>query len=115
MTDRAIVDAFIKAACVPMDGSNHVSGGLERAKAILAEHHEVAHENIFTAAILGQSELVARSILDDPESATRKGGPYNWDPLTHLCFSRFLRLRKDETDGFAVSAEMLLEAGADPN
>jgi ankyrin repeat protein len=45
----------------------------------------------------------------------RKGGPYGWDPLTYLCFSRFLKLEKDETDGFARTAEILLDAGANPN
>ncbi len=115
MIESSVVDAFIRAACVPVDGSDHVSGGIDRAKELLAAHPALPGANIFTACILGNVEGVSRFIESDPESVNRKGGPHNWDPLTHLCFSRFLKLRKDETDGFMHSAVLLLDAGANPN
>jgi ankyrin repeat protein len=105
---------FIKAACVPRDAS-HGSGTLERAEAILAVHPQVAHDNIHTAAILGDDAAVRQFIADDPANATAKGGPHGWDALTHLCFSRYLRLDRTRSAGFVRAATALLDAGASAN
>src|SRR5438067_12565769 len=67
------LNAFIKAACVPLD-NGHASGTLERAAAILAAHPEVANGNIHTSAILGDDEAVRRFLAFDPATATAKGG-----------------------------------------
>lgn len=67
-------------------------GSLDRAKEILAAHPDVASSDIHTAALLGDHEAVARFLAANPANATAKGGPRNWDALTHLCFSKFLRL-----------------------
>jgi ankyrin repeat protein len=103
--------AFIAAACVPLD-TGHASGTLERAEAILAAHPEVATSNILTAAILGDDVAVRRFVELDAASATKQGGPRGWDPLTHLCFSRYLRLDHARSDGFLRAATALLDAGA---
>ena len=108
------VAAFIEAASVPRD-SSHSSGTLERAEAILAAHPEVASSNIYTAAILGTAAAVRRFLALDPHNATSTGGPHNWDALTHLCFSRYLRLDRARSDGFVTAAKALLDAGASPN
>jgi ankyrin repeat protein len=115
MTAHEITDAFIESACIPMDGSLHVSGSLDRATTILAENPSVATANIFTAATLGNDAAVRQFLQVDASSATAKGGPFVWDALTHLCFSRFLRLDPDRSKGLMASAKMLLDAGADPN
>jgi ankyrin repeat protein len=108
------VTAFIEAASVPKVGA-HVAGTLDLAQTILAEHPEVAADSIYTAAILGEEALVRRFVERDPASATRKGGPYDWDALTYLCFSRYLRLDKSRSQGFLRTAQALLDAGANPN
>jgi len=108
------VAAFIRAACVPRD-AGHSSGTLERAEAILAAHPEVASSNIYTAAILGDAAAVRRFLVLDARNATAKAGPYGWDALTHLCFSRYLRLDRARSDGFVASAKALLGAGASAN
>jgi ankyrin repeat protein len=90
-------------------------GSLDRALEILAAHPGVASSDIHTAALLGDHEAVARLLAEDPANATAKGGPRNWDALTHLCFSRFLRLDPARTEGFLKAATALLDAGADPN
>jgi ankyrin repeat protein len=108
------VAAFIEAACVPREAS-HTSGTLERAAAILAAHPEVAGNSIHTAAILGDAEAVRRFLALDERNATAKGGPYGWDALTHLCFSRHLRLDPGRSDGFVQAATALLDAGANAN
>ena len=105
---------FIDAACVPLDAA-HVSGTLERAEAILAAHPDVARADIHTAAILGDDAAVRRFIELDPASATATGGPRGWDALTHLCFSRYLRLDTARWDSFVRAARALLDAGASAN
>lgn len=108
------VAAFIHAACVPLDAA-HVSGTLDEARAILAAHPSVAGASIHTAAILGDDDAVRRFLALDPAQATAKGGPRGWDALTHLCFSRWLRLDAARSDGFVRAAAALLDAGADPD
>src|SRR5215472_15913384 len=90
-------------------------GSLDRAREILAAHPEVASSDIHTAALLADHEAVARFLAADPANATAKGGPRNWDALTHLCFSRFLRLDPARSAGFLKAATVLLDAGANPN
>jgi ankyrin repeat protein len=106
--------AFIRAACVPRD-RGHKSGTLEQANALLAAHPDLTTRSIHAAAVLGDGETVRRFVAADPGSATAKGGPYGWDALTHLCFSRYLRLDRARSDGFLHAATALLDAGADPN
>lgn len=105
---------FIIAACVPRTES-HMSGNLDRAKTILSEHPEIATDNIYTAAILGDEPQVRELVGADKSAATRKGGPHDWDPLTYLCFSKYLRLEPDRSAGFVSAARVLLDAGANPN
>lgn len=99
---------------MPLD-AGHASGTLERAEAILATHPEIASHNIHTAAILGDDAAVQRFLALDPALATAKGGPRAWDALTHLCFSRYLRLDGARSDGFLRAARALLDAGANAN
>lgn len=106
--------AFIDAACVPLDRS-HASGTLDDAVAILATNPEVGEADIHTAAILGSDGVVRRMLTADPSLATAKSGPRDWDALTHLCFSRYLRLDRDRSAGFERTAAALLDAGANPN
>ncbi|HEU4457448.1 MAG TPA: ankyrin repeat domain-containing protein, partial [Longimicrobium sp.] len=102
--------AFIRAAVAPLHA--HASGTLDDAKAILAAHPEIATADVHAAAVLGDDATVRRFLAADPASATAKGGPYGWDALTHLCFSRYLRLDPARSDGFVRAAEALLDAGA---
>ena len=106
--------AFIDAACVPLD-TGHSSGTLERAETILAAHPEIANSGIHAAAILGDDAAVRRIVERDPGSATAKGGPRGWDALTHLCFSRYLRLDRTRSEGFVRAARALLDAGVSAN
>jgi hypothetical protein len=108
-------DAFLRAALVPRDGTSHASGSLDEANAILARYPRAAGANIFTAAALGDEAAVRGFLARDAALVRAKGGPYNWDALCHLCFSRYLRLDGSLSDGFVSTARVLLDAGADPN
>jgi len=90
-------------------------GPIEKAEAILAAHPEIAAADIHTAAILGDAAAVRRFLALDPANATAKGEPRGWDALTHLCFSKYLRLDRSRSDGFVAAATALLDSGADPN
>ncbi|MFO0892485.1 MAG: ankyrin repeat domain-containing protein [Isosphaeraceae bacterium] len=112
--DGTSAGAFLEAAVVPRD-TWHTSGTLNEAEAILAAHPGVAKHEIFTAAALGDDVAVAHFLAGDASLATARGGPRGWDPLTYLCFSRYLRLDPARSGGFVRAAEALLDAGADPN
>ncbi|MGN6869471.1 MAG: ankyrin repeat domain-containing protein [Solirubrobacteraceae bacterium] len=103
-------DEFLIAACVPR--SAHASGTLDAADALLASYPDVGTADIYTAAVRGDAEAVRARLAEDASRATAPGGPYEWDALTYLCFSLYLRLRA--SDGFVWAAEALLDAGADP-
>src|SRR4029453_15467644 len=91
--------AFLEAACVPRDAW-HATGTLERADALLAADPAMASASIHAAAVLGDDVAVQGFLAGDPAQATAKGGPYGWDALTHLCFSRYLKLDRSRSDGF---------------
>jgi ankyrin repeat protein len=90
-------------------------GSLDESRSILNAHPEIAGADIHTAAILGDEPAIRRFLERDPANATVKGGPRNWDALTYLCFSKFLRLEPARSPGFVRAAEALLDAGASAN
>jgi len=108
------VAAFIEHACVPRH-SGHRTGTLEHAELILERYPHVASANIHTAAVLADEEGVRVFLARDAGSATAKGGPHGWDALTHLCFSRYLRLDPSRSDAFVRTARVLLDARASAN
>jgi ankyrin repeat protein len=103
-------NAFTEAACVPIDGAPHGAGGLEKAEAILASHPQIARQDVYLASILGDAAAVQRFVEENPRAATETGGLYDWDPLTYLCFSRYLR--SDPDGRFVRAARILLDGGA---
>jgi len=106
--------AFLVAASVPREGS-HSSGDLTPANALLKQHPKLIDESIYTAAVFGNASAVQEFLTVDPPLATAEGGPYNWDALTYLCFSRYLRIDKNRSNDFVAAAKALLDAGASPN
>jgi ankyrin repeat protein len=108
------VAAFLRAACVPREGSHSV-GSIEEAELIIGRYPHVARANVYTAAVRADEAGVRTFLAREPQSAAAKGGPYEWDALTYLCFSRYLRLDKSRSDAFVQTARALLEAGASAN
>jgi ankyrin repeat protein len=114
MPDLSLVPRFLRAALVPRTGS-HAAGDLVNANALLVEIGARDSYDIYAAATLGDDQRVTECLARDPAAATAIGGPYDWDALTHLCFSRYLRLDPARSDGFVRTASRLLDAGADAN
>src|SRR5258708_9273399 len=106
MTDDAR-DAFVDASLW--------HGSLDAAQTILAAHPEIASSDVHTAAILGDDAAVRRFVDLDPANATAKADPRGWDALTHLCFSKYLRLDRARSDSLVRAATVLLDAGASAN
>lgn len=97
-------DAFIKTAVW--------HGSLAEAEALLAAHPAIAASDIHTAALLGDAAAVRRFLAGDAALATAKAPPLGWDALTHLAFSKYLRLDRSRTPAFLDAATALLDAGA---
>src|SRR4051812_10634573 len=108
------VDAFIAAACVPLD-ADHGSGTLSEAEEIAAANPGATERTVHAAAAAGNAAAVRRFIALDRANATVKGGPDGWDALTCLCFSRYLRLDAARSAAFVDAATALLDAGASAN
>jgi hypothetical protein len=100
------IAGFIEVACVPRQ-SYHGSGTLKHAERILERFPQVATANIFTAAILADEAAVRAFLARDPKAASATGGPHGWDALTHLCFSRYLRLDGQRSEAFVRTARAL--------
>lgn len=108
------LNTFIEVACVDRHGW-HASGTLEHAGLIFARYPEVAAGSIYSAAVLADVDAVNSWLARDASLATAAGGPHNWDALTYLCFSRYLRIEKARSKAFVSTARALLDAGANPN
>ena len=107
MTEPSRRDAFIEASVW--------HGSLDRAATLLTSHPELARSDVHTAAILGDDVAVRRFLAIDATQATATSIPLGWDALTHLCFSKYLRLDPSRSDAFVRAATALLEAGASAN
>ena len=111
---RDPVSLFIEVAVVPRYGW-HASGALEHTQLILARYPHVATASIYTAAVLADEPAVRAFLARDPKLASVPGGPHQWDALTYLAFSRYLRLDPSRSEAFVSTARLLLEAGASAN
>ncbi|WP_238165300.1 hypothetical protein [Kribbella caucasensis] len=81
------------------------------ARRLLDEFPEVALSNIYTMVVAGELETVRDALDRQPILAGREGGPFRWEPLLYLTYSRL-----EITPGASVEiARLLLARGADPN
>jgi hypothetical protein len=86
---------------------------LRRAQALLEEHNWLARASIHTIAATGEVDA-ARELLDrDPAQASLVGGPFGWEPLLYLTYSR-APIGGPGRSAVEV-ARLLFEHGADPN
>ena len=108
--DQAVVDEFLRLACLTYGDDD--PDRFRRAQSLLEQHDWLARASIHTIAATGDVDA-ARELLDrDPSQASLLGGPYGWEPLLYLTYSR-VPLGPGRS-GVGV-ARLLLEHGADPN
>ena len=84
-----------------------------QARAMLAEHPELAASSVHVLAALGDHAAVRAEISARPSSASVVSGPFAWAPLLYLVYSR-LDVDEPRFDAL-LTARVLLNAGADPN
>jgi Ankyrin repeat len=65
---------------------------------------------VFTMAATGDADALAELLAARPELAAAQGGPFGWEPLLYLAYSRLRGRRR-----WVAAARTLLAHGADPN
>ncbi len=109
--DRARHDEFLRLACLTYGGDDPARW--KKAQEMLADHPEIAGGSLHAAAAAGDGYGVIDWVAKRSWLATQPGGPFEWEPLLYLCYSRI-----DDRQGgagFMRAATALLDAGADPN
>jgi Ankyrin repeats (3 copies) len=81
----------------------------DEARALLAARPELASASVHTLAATADAGGLAAALAADPEAANRQGGPFGWEPLLYLTYSRL------DTGDPVAAARALLAHGADPN
>ncbi|WP_375431878.1 ankyrin repeat domain-containing protein [uncultured Friedmanniella sp.] len=79
------------------------------AAQLLAEQPGLPATNVWVAAAAADLGALGRHLAADPSAAGREGGPFGWPPLLYLTYAR---LGSGDPVG---CAELLLDAGADPD
>ncbi|GAB3827827.1 ankyrin repeat domain-containing protein [Kribbella italica] len=83
----------------------------DAARALLTRFPEVAVSNIFTMVVAGDVGAVRAELDRSPDRAERQGGPFRWEPLLYLAYSRL----EVAPEAPLEIARLLLRHGADPN
>jgi ankyrin repeat protein len=109
--DHALVDEFLRLAC--LNYGNDDAARWAQARELLTSDPELATATIHTIAAVGEAAAARELLGRDPEAANRQGGPYGWEPLLYLTYSR-LGPTGPGRDALAT-ARVLLDHGADPN
>ena len=91
------------------------AGWIARARRLLAQHPEAVGHDIRVAAVLGEPDPVRRLLAGDPGLATRPDDRAGWPPLLFACSSHWHQIDPARSAGLVAVAELLLNAGADPN
>jgi ankyrin repeat protein len=107
----SLADRMVRLACMNY-GDWHPSRAAT-ARRLVKEHPEIARENIYAAATVGDVAAAGALLAAAPSLSNRKGGPNDWEPLLYACFSRFDS--SDVAHSTLEVARVLLAHGADPN
>ena len=105
-------DEFCRLACL-VYGDPDAPGRWAEARALLAAHPDLPARSVWAAAAGAAEDRIAAHLAADPALARAPGGPYGWEPLLYLAYSRL----DPEVPAERVlgAARLLLDAGADPN
>ncbi|GAA0278953.1 ankyrin repeat domain-containing protein [Cryptosporangium japonicum] len=100
-------DEFCRLACLTYTGDDEPRRWGAAAR-LLADEPELTRGHVWAAAAAGRAAEVSAMLDAEPALARTAGGPFGWEPLLYLAYSRV-------PGGDAVAtARALLSAGADP-
>ena len=102
----AAVDEFVRCA---------TGGAQVRALRLLALHAGIAHANLFTELVLGDTDAVEARLRANPAAAVQRGGVQNWEPLLYVCHTCLHHGSPQRANGLMGIARELLSHGANPN
>jgi ankyrin repeat protein len=104
-------DEFLRLACLVYGGDDRSRPAT--AAEMLRRDPSLAGRSIYTAAAVGDAAAASAMLGRDRSLATTPGGPFAWEPLLYVAYSRVI---SDEPNDSALAvAHVLLEHGADPN
>ena len=109
--DAARADELLRLACLTYGADD--PDRPRQARALLAAHPHLARASIHTAAAVGDAEAAAACSTEAPAEANRQGGPFGWEPLLYLTYSRIDS--PDRAHHPVEVAHLLLAHGADAN
>ena len=101
-------DELLRLACLVYGGDDLARPA--RAAEMLRSDPSLGSRSIHTAAAVGDTAATAGMLAADRSLATAPGGPFGWEPLLYVAYSR-LQAR----DSHVAVARLLLDHGADPN
>ncbi|MEU4196475.1 ankyrin repeat domain-containing protein [Kribbella sp. NPDC026611] len=100
-TPEQRADEFLRLATLHYDQDDPARQ--QAARDLLDRFPEIAQSNIYTRVVAGELDGI------DYDQAAVEGGPYQWEPLLYLTYSRL------DVPNQVEIARRLLENGADPN
>jgi len=104
-------DRLLRLGCLVYGGDDLARHAL--ASTLLADRPELAATNVWTAAAVGDVPATRGLLGTDTGLCNQRGGPFDWEPLLYLAYSR-IESNSPDHDPPAV-ARLLLDAGADPH
>ncbi len=104
-------EEFLRLSCLVYGGDDRRRP--DAAAAMLRRDPSLSARSIHTAAAAGDAATAAVLLARDRSLATAVGGPFEWEPLLYVAYSRLLSA--DRRRLAAAVARLLLENGADPN
>jgi ankyrin repeat protein len=109
--DESPTDRFLRLACLNFADDDPA----HRAEAarLLAGHPDLPVRQLGVAAACADVDAVRALLAADPGAATAACGPFGWSPLLYQAYAR----HDPDIDLAATlaTAQLLLDAGADPN
>jgi ketosteroid isomerase-like protein len=108
--DQAVVDEFLRLACLNYGDDD--PDRFRRARVLLEQSDWLGRASIHTIAATGDVDAARELLERAPRQASLVGGPYAWEPLLYLTYSR---VPLGPGCSAVAVARLLLEHGADPN
>jgi hypothetical protein len=102
------VDEFLSLACLRYGGDDSADRW-DRAARLANDGPDIITASVHASAAVADVDALTRLLAADPGLVRREGGPYAWEPLLYLVYSRV-----PQTDPLGA-AIALLDHGADPN